>query len=335
MLTLTSQTIQRVGSNYEDSDDDKWRGAAKKYLATYNGRDYLVKPDLGWPSDSARERIAAAFYRAVGVRTANCVRASVDGTSAVAVRIIPNASPIGDDMVYLTHQEGMDVVLGVFAAAMVGDGDKHCYNFIHDGEHAYSIDHGLAFNGTSAKVNYTGGEHITTLTESGVVTWQDVRDILADMPDNTGTLAELAYSHAEVPSSVSVNGWREIMAREIERLEEDEDSAYDDEDYSDEDEDDSGHHDPDHMTWNGKEGWHTCQTQRDQVADNALAIMWEHDNRVLHNVECPPCQAHARLQECNCRNCPRPLRWGPAVRCATFGRFMHRKASDPVKRISR
>src|SRR5688500_10332035 len=153
MITLTSQTLRKIDRYPDDDDDGKWMGAALKYLATYDGREYLIKPDVGWPSDSTRERVAAAFYRAIGVRTANVVRAMVDGTPSVAVRIIDGVEPIGDGMYALCKDAALDVVRGVLGAALIGDGDKHAYNFITDGFRAWSIDHGLAFGNDSGKIN--------------------------------------------------------------------------------------------------------------------------------------------------------------------------------------
>src|SRR5687768_5109409 len=266
MITLTSQTLRKIDRYPDDDDDGKWMGAALKYLATYDGREYLIKPDVGWPSDSTRERVAAAFYRAIGVRTANVVRAMVDGTPSVAVRIIDGVEPIGDGMYALCKDAALDVVRGVLGAALIGDGDKHAYNFITDGFRAWSIDHGLAFGNDSGKINYTGAEHLTTLTDAGIITWQDVRDVLDSIPANAGALAEIAYRHASAIGYVDVDGWRAQLHERIDRII---DGHTPEDDYDEDECDceecmpvDAGCETVDHREWSINRGWYTCTTRK-------------------------------------------------------------------------
>lgn len=351
MLTLTSQTIRKVG-RYGDDDDDQFMGAALKYLATYDGREYLVKPDVGWPSNSRAERVAAAFYRAIGIRTANCVRASVDGTDAIAVRLIPDAMPIGDGMGSISRDEALDVVRGVLGAALIGDGDKHCYNFITDGTHAYSIDHGLAFSGYSGKVNYTGGEHLSEFISAGILTLADMHAVADDLPESTGTLAKLAHEHAGVPSSVDIIGWRSMLHSELDRISADPwDNDSDDADPDDCDCDECMPPDPDcddayawgdggHERYSTDAGaWRTCSTRRNARA--AQLRLDQSRERIVHmqrvanrdHVEiCSRCKEAemAVLLPCKCRYCVRPAGRMAGKRCITY-RVFARKVSDIVR----
>lgn len=350
MLALTSQTIRKVG-RYGEDDEDRYMGAALKYLATYDGREYLIKPDVGWPSNSRAERVAAAFYRAIGIRTANCVRASVDGTDAIAVRLIEDAEPVGDNMSLLSRDEMLDVTRGVLGAALIGDGDKHAYNFITDGVHAYSIDHGLAFSGYSGKVNYTGGEHLTAFLESGRLTLADMHSVIDSLPESTGTLAKLAHEHAGVPSKVDTTGWRDMLHAELDRIGDDPYGMADDEPDDECDCEDCMPADPDcddsdawgmggHERYStGLGRWRTCSTRRH--ARSAQARLDQSRERIRHgqrvanraHIEiCSPCRIAelAVVEPCQCIHCERPSGRMAGKRCVTY-RVFPRKVSDIVR----
>lgn len=198
MLTLSEHTATRVGSYDTDDDTERWRGAARKYLATVDGREYLVKPDIGWPSDRDNERVAAAFYRRLGAPVPNVVNATIGGTDACAVRILPNAYPIGDGFDNLTRSEALDVVRSAMLSTLIGDRDRHQYNWIHDGTRAYAIDHGLAFStGTIARMSYLVNEYVYDMLDSGVITTGDIIDIANTLPTEAPRIAALAWAHVQ------------------------------------------------------------------------------------------------------------------------------------------
>jgi hypothetical protein len=195
MLLVSATTARRIESRASGSDE-RWSGAAVKYLAEFDGRTYLVKPDTGWPSDSARERVAAAYYRAMGQPTANVIRASVDGTPAVAVRVIEDAEPIGMEMELLNYTDALTVTRAALLACLIGDSDKHEFNFISDGVKVYAIDHGLAFNGSIGRALWTPLAHVSSFLSAGTIGWSDVDRIIEELPAGAYAMALLAYSHA-------------------------------------------------------------------------------------------------------------------------------------------
>lgn len=196
MLTLSRQTVTKVGTDWYDEDDMRWRGAAEKYLATVAERTYLIKPDIGWPSDRDNERVAAAFYRRMGVPVPNVVNATVGGVDACAVRIIPDAHPIGESFGSITRQEGLDVFRGLLLSSLIGDRDRHGYNWIADGAHAYAIDHGLAFaSAGTGQISGFATEYVYDMLDSGVITLGDMRAIVDTLPVNAVATARLAWAH--------------------------------------------------------------------------------------------------------------------------------------------
>lgn len=196
MLTLSRQTVTKVGTNYDDDEDMRWRGAAEKYLATVAERTYLVKPDIGWPSDRDHERVAAAYYRRMGVPVPNVVNATVGGIAACAVRILHNAHPIGDDFGNLTSSESRDVFRGLLLSSLIGDRDRHGYNWIADGTRAYAIDHGLAFaQGGIGRISGFATEYVYDMLDAGTIALDDMADIAANLPEDAARIAALAWAH--------------------------------------------------------------------------------------------------------------------------------------------
>jgi hypothetical protein len=344
MLTLTTgtDTVRAVGRDYDDDDDARWRGAALKYLATLDGRTYLVKPDLGWPSDSAVERVAAAFYRAIGVPTANIVRAEVDGTPACAVRVLENAYAIGEYLSGLDHVQALDLVRCTFGASLLSDGDKHPYNFLTDGARVYAIDHGLAMRGGTVKIPWNNRMMLTELVELGTVTWADIHAELDRIRDDAHTLANLAYKHAGKYGSELADNWKEILHDDLNDLandpygnDDDYDPTYDDDDDDVEPDDDNGH-----MVFMGvTAGWRTCFTRRPagaatirkQRADRRAALLRDHDVRRVHVEDCTVCRKQNAAWSCKCSFCIRRWRRKNA-QCDTGRVFRHRAASDPIRR---
>lgn len=197
MLTLSHQTATEVGSNYADEDDERWRGAARKYLATVADRTYLVKPDIGWPSNRDHERVAAAFYRSLGQPVPNVVNATIGGTDACAVRILPNAYPIGDEFASISLSAAKDVFRGLILSSLIGDRDRHQYNWIHDGRRAYAIDHGLAFADMSygPRIPSFATEYVYDMLDAGVLSLGDMAVIAATLPERATRMAAIAWAH--------------------------------------------------------------------------------------------------------------------------------------------
>ena len=218
-LTISEITAREVGDDWDDEDDARWRGAARKYLATMQGRTYLVKPDIGWPSNRDAERIAAAYYRSLGQPVPNVVNATIGDHVACAVRIIDGADPIGDNFHMLSPTEARDVFRGLLLSTLIGDRDRHQYNWIHDGERAYAIDHGLSFapNGY-IRVPAFATEYVIEMIEAGSLTEADMRQIARDLPNSAERMAALAWEHmGSAGPDLSMNV-REVFSRYIDAL---------------------------------------------------------------------------------------------------------------------
>lgn len=219
MLTLTEQTATSVGDNWDDEDDARWRGAARKYLATVASRTYLVKPDIGWPSDRDSERTGAAYYRALRQPVPNVVNATIGGIDACAVRILPNARPIGDGFDALSHTEALDVFRGLLLSSLIGDRDRHQYNWIADGERAYAIDHGLAFApGSYIRISSFATDYVYTMMGYGIIDAGDMLRVIDDLPDNVASIARMAWSHVQRNGPAIPDDVRPLFRRYVESI---------------------------------------------------------------------------------------------------------------------
>lgn len=223
MLTLSRQTVTKVGDRYDpdpSNDDARWMGAAEKYLATVAERQYLVKPDVGWPSDRDNERVAAAFYRRMGAPVPNVVNATIGGIDACAVRILPDAQPIGDGFAYLTPGQAQDVFRGLLLSSLIGDRDRHGYNWIADDTRAYLIDHGLAFASSgTGQISSFATEYVYDMLDAGIISFANMRIIAGTLPVNAAEIAALAWAHVQRDSGMLPEDVRAHFTEYVDALE--------------------------------------------------------------------------------------------------------------------